>query len=184
MELNERELTDFINKFRDRVFRTCLGFVQDTEDASDLTQEVFLAVIESLHSFRSDSKLETWMYRIAVNKSINFLRKRKLKAIFKNIDNFVFGKGNKDSSKLSYNPSEIKENSDEARFLLRFALGKLNENQRTVFILAKYNEKSNKEIAEIMNMSLSAVEALQYRAKRNLQSIIRSFNNANYPENE
>jgi RNA polymerase sigma-70 factor (ECF subfamily) len=184
MELNERELTDFINKFRDRVFRTCLGFVQDTEDASDLTQEVFLAVIESIHSYRSESKLETWMYRIAVNKSLNFLRKRKIKAMFQNIDRLAFGKGSKEMPQLSHNPGEMRENSDDAKFLLRFALGKLPENQRIVFILGKYDEKSNSEIANIMEISLSAVEALQHRAKRNLQNVIRSYTKTNYDGNE
>ncbi|MFZ4463400.1 MAG: RNA polymerase sigma factor [Bacteroidales bacterium] len=184
MELNERELTDFINKFRDRVFRTCLGFVQDTDDASDLTQEVFLAVIESLHTYRSESKLETWMYRIAVNKSLNFLRKRKMKAMFRNIDNLVFGREKKEIPQASYNPGEMRENSEEARFLLAHALRKLPNNQRIAFTLSKYDEMSNERIAHIMDVSLSAVESLQHRAKRNMQNTIRTFTKIKFTENE
>jgi len=167
MELSEKELTQFINKFQDKVFRTCLGFVQNTSDASDLTQEVFLSMIESLGSFRRESQLSTWVYRIAVNKSLNHLKKQKVRRIFQNIDNF-FNPVKGEVHHYIHDPVEEKESGQDASEKLQRALAKLNENQRIAFTLSKYDELDNREIASVMSVSLSAVESLIHRAKQNI----------------
>jgi RNA polymerase sigma-70 factor (ECF subfamily) len=167
MELSEKELTQFINKFQDKVFRTCLGFVQNTSDASDLTQDVFLSVIESLGSFRSESQLSTWVYRIAVNKSLNHLKKQKVRRIFQNIDNF-FNPVKGEAHNYVHDPVEEKESGQDAAEKLQRVLRKLNENQRIAFTLSKYDELDNREIASVMSVSLSAVESLIHRAKQNI----------------
>lgn len=173
MELSEKDLTRFINKFQDRVFRTCMGFVQNTDDANDLTQDVFLAVIESLDDFRNEAQLSTWVYRIAVNKSLNHLKKKKIRNIFQNIDKLLFKYGPGKAHQFSYNPVEEDENSEEATRLLNLALRKLPESQRVAFTLSKYDEMSNNEVAVVMGNSVSAVESLLYRAKQNMQKALR-----------
>ena len=173
MELSEKDLTRFINKFQDRVFRTCMGFVQNSDDANDLTQDVFLAVIESLDDFRNEAQLSTWVYRIAVNKSLNHLKKRKTRNIFQNIDKLLFKKGSGEAHQFLYNPVAEDENSEEASRLLNHALRKLSQSQRVAFTLSKYDEMSNNEVAVVMGNSVSAVESLLFRAKQNLQKALR-----------
>jgi RNA polymerase sigma-70 factor (ECF subfamily) len=168
MELSEKELTQFINKFQDKVFRTCLGFVQNTADANDLTQDVFLSVIESIDSFRNEAQLSTWVYRIAVNKSLNHLKKRKVRNIFQSLDKLLFKPGSGESHHYVHNPADEQETSQEAARLLNNALGKLSESQRVAFTLSKYDELNSSEIASIMAISVSAVDAHIHRAKRNI----------------
>ena len=71
-----------VEKYQDKVFNTCLGFLRNVEEAEDLTQEVFIEVYESIVSFRGDAKVATFLYRIAVNKSLDYLRKKKRKKRF------------------------------------------------------------------------------------------------------
>lgn len=176
MEQSEKELTQFINKFQDRVFRTCLGFVQNKEDAEDLTQDVFVAVIKSIDDFRNESQLSTWVYRIAVNKSLNFLKKKKMRNIFQHVDKVLFRSGTGESHSYVHNPEEEKEQKNETARLLNLALGKLPQSQRTAFILSKYEDLSNAEVATVMDTSVSAVESLLHRAKQNMQNAIRKQN--------
>ena len=65
-----------VEEYQDRVFNACLNVLRDREDAEDVAQEVFIEVFNSLRSFRGDSKLSTWIYRIAVSKSLDLLRWR------------------------------------------------------------------------------------------------------------
>ena len=68
-----------VNKYQQMVVNTCYGFVHNREDAEDIAQEVFIEVHRSLHKFRKESKLSTWLYRISANKSLNFIRENKKK---------------------------------------------------------------------------------------------------------
>jgi RNA polymerase sigma-70 factor (ECF subfamily) len=173
MDLSENEITQFISKFQDKVFRTCLGFVQNADDAADLTQDVFLAVLESLGSFRNEAQLSTWLYRIAVNKSLNFLKKRNTRNIFRNIETLFTKKEGIENHDFVHNPLIEKENRQEVAKMLKNALDKLPENQRIAFTLSKYDDLTNSEIAGIMDTSVAAVESLLHRAKQNLQKSLQ-----------
>lgn len=175
MELSEKEMTQFVNKFRDKVFRTCLGFVQNADDANDLTQDVFLTVIESLGSFRNEAQLSTWVYRIAVNKSLNYLKKKKTRSIFQNLETLFTRKDATENHEFIHNPLIEKEHRQETAKLLKNALDRLPENQRIAFTLSKYEDQSNGEIATIMDVSVPAVESLLHRAKLNLQKSLQSL---------
>lgn len=176
MNLSEKELTGFIHKFQDKVFRTCLGFVQNTDDAEDLTQDVFLSVIESLGSFRNEAQLSTWVYRIAVNKSLNHLNKRKTRNIFQTLESLFSKTGDTENHDYVHNSVIENESRKEVSQMLKQALDQLPENQRIAFTLSKYEDLPNREIAAIMNISVSAVDALMHRAKLNLQKTLKSYN--------
>lgn len=175
MDLTEKEITDFINKFQDKVFRTCLGFVQNADDAKDLTQDVFLSVLESLGSFRYESQLSTWVYRIAVNKSLNHLKKRKIRSIFQNPETLFLKNDGHETHDFAHNPLIEQENQQEISKMLKNALEKLPENQRIAFTLSKYEDLANSEIARIMDVSVAAVESLLHRAKLNMQKSLQSL---------
>lgn len=162
--------------YQDMIINTCYGFVKNHTDAEDVAQEVFIEVYRSISKFREDAKLSTWLYRIAVNKSIDFLRKQKRKIWLGSIQS-VFGSEAKAmvvEDKHQPNPQQILE-QNERKIVLQHAIDKLAENQKTAFILHKYEGLSYKEIAKIMDLSLSSVESLMHRAKKNLKKLLYDY---------
>jgi len=160
-----------VKKYQQMVFRTCIGFVHNKDDADDLTQDIFIQAYQALPGFKGDSAFSTWLYRIAVNASLNRIRKSPLKNILQRIENFT-GKKNEQETFVSVSTGEDPENMlirHEQIEAVRHALDALPENQRTAIILSKYDDLSQKEIAEIMNTTEGAVEALYQRAKKNLR---------------
>ncbi|MBN2613313.1 MAG: RNA polymerase sigma factor [Bacteroidales bacterium] len=169
---DETSFRNLVEEHQLKLLRLCNGFVHSREDALDLVQEVFIEVYRSIHSFRGDSGLSTWLYRVAVNKSLNFIRKQKRKtfSLSNNIDN---------AAKLDLRDEsgapDVRMEQGQRDFLIQKALDSLQENQRIAFILNKYDDLSYKEISGIMDVSLSAVESLIHRAKTNLQKKLYRF---------
>ena len=163
------------------VFNTCLNFLQSAQDAEDITQEVFLSVHLSVQHFKNDSKLTTWIYRIAVTKSLDAIRMKKrkkrfgfMRAMFENLSNEpIFDKPNFD------HPGVLLENKERATILFK-AIDKLPENQKAAFLLNKIEQLSYNEVAAILQTSVAAVESLLFRAKQNLQRILANY----YEQNE
>lgn len=162
-EFDETAFRKLVDDYRNMVFRTCFGIVRNADDADDLAQEVFIEVFNSIATFRADSKVSTWLYRIAINKSLNFIRSQKRKRFFQSI-----GLTSTPDVPEQTNSSDLIEN-DQRKQILDAAIQALPENQRTAFVLHKIEDLSYKEIAEIMNLSLSSIESLLFRAKQNLQ---------------
>lgn len=154
-----------------RVFNTAISFVQNHEDAEDLTQEVFIEVYRSLSQFKEQSALSTWIYRITVNKSLDHLRKKNRHKRFGFLSSLFY----EDSGEVMHDkphfdhPGILLENKEKARHLFT-AMETLPENQKTAFILFNIEDLSQKQIAEIMDTSPKAVESLIGRAKQNLRS--------------
>ncbi|MBI9033336.1 MAG: sigma-70 family RNA polymerase sigma factor [Bacteroidales bacterium] len=155
-----------------KVYRTCLGIIHDRDDADDLAQDVFVEVFESLEKFRGDSALSTWLYRIAINKSLNYLRKKKISGLFKPFENY-FNSDDKKEIQIAGPDSDgagFHLENEEMKQMLNKALGALPTNQRVAFTLHKSEGLAYKQIGEIMKLSLSSVESLIHRAKKNLQT--------------
>lgn len=161
----------FVEKYQQMVFRTCMGFVHNKEDADDLTQEVFIQAYQSLPDFKMKSTFSTWLYRIAVNASLNKVRRSAGTSFFQRLESF-FGSENQMAGQLTASDMDDPENiiiKQEHSLWLQKALDSLPENQRTAIVLSKYDDLSQKEIAEILNTTEGAVEALLQRAKKNLR---------------
>jgi RNA polymerase sigma-70 factor, ECF subfamily len=169
---------EVVNLYEQHVIRTCYSLVHDDQDARDLAQEVFIEILDSAGLFRGDAKLSSWIYRIAVNKSLNHLKLQKRRQFLTRIGlrsagseedhtdvNTVNGQLNADAAMIE----------KETRTILHHAIGKLSVNQRIAFTMNKYEELSYQEIAEVMNVSLSSVESLIHRAKMNLQKNLEFF---------
>lgn len=160
-----------VEKYQLMVFRTCMGFLHDKDDADDLTQEVFIQTYQSLNSFKGDAAFSTWLYRIAVNASLNRVRKNSRTPILNRLESLFDNRKEKEISFTAYDtedPESILISNDKSRWI-QDALDSLPENQRTAIVLSKYDDLSQKEIAEIMNITEGAVEALIQRAKANLR---------------
>ncbi len=167
---DERAFRLLVERHQQLVLHTCLGFVADRDDAEDLAQEVFVELFHALRRFRGDSKLSTWIYRIAVNRSLNFVRDNKGRKFFRSLG-VRFGEDSKvdvaDESWRSRPDQEVENKQRRAN--LYSAINSLPERQRVAFTLSKLDDLSYQDIAEVMGLSLSSVESLIHRAKLNLQ---------------
>ncbi len=159
-----------------KVINICYRFVGNREVAEDLTQEVFLEVFRSIKHFRKDSKLSTWIYRIATTRSIDYIRSQKSKKRFAFLTSISDDKEVREKLPDTDSPNPEKNvTNEETKQILYQAINKLPENQRIAFILSKYDELSYKEIAEILKTSLPAVESLIHRAKKNLGKKLHKY---------
>lgn len=174
-EGDEQAFKKLVLQYRDKVFNTCLGFVKNHDDADDLAQEVFIEVFRSVSSFREDAGLSTWIYRIAVNKSLGYLRKMKRNKTTQWLKNLIgLGINNNADVPDFDHPGVLAENKERAKILFQ-AIDRLPESQRTAFTLHKLEGVSYDEIAKIMNKSLSSVESLIFRANANLRKWLYQY---------
>lgn len=174
--------SQLLDDYQQKVFGTCISFVPNKEDAEDIAQEVFLEVFRSISKFKGDSKLSTWIYKIATNKCLEFIRKKNTKKRFAFMQTIL---GNEiPLDKTSYftevnHPGILLENKEKSATIFK-AINTLPEAQRIVFTLAKIDDKSYQEIVEITGKSLSSVESLMFRAKKSLQEkLIKFYKNNN-----
>jgi len=161
-----------VDTYQDRVFNTAIGIVQNAEDAEDVAQEVFIQVYKSIHGFKGESKLSTWLYRIATTRALDLLRTRKSKKRFGFVQR-LFGEGNEPLHEIpDFNHPGIALDQKENAAKLFKAIGQLPDNQKTAFTLHKLEDLSYQEISEVMKTSVPAVDSLMHRAKQNLRKIL------------
>ena len=174
---SQKAFGSLLDEYQQKVFRTCISFVGNKEDAEDVAQEVFLEIYKSIHKFKGDSKLSTWIYKIATNKSLEFLRKKNTKKRFAFLSS-IFGNEiaiDKTSYFSDFNhPGFLIENKEKGAIVFA-AINSLPEQQKIVFTLHKVDGKSYQEITEIVDKSLSSVESLMHRAKKNLQIKLKKY---------
>ncbi len=165
-----------VEQYGQKVFNTVLGFLQNNEDAEEITQDVFTEVFRSISLFKGNSLLSTWIYRITVTKSLDFLRRKNRKKRFAVFQNVFFNEEAQSSFEPVnfYHPGVQLQNKEQSGILFS-AIDKLPENQKTTFILHKLDDLSYAEIADIMNVSVSSVESLMFRAKQKLQNLLRDY---------
>ena len=168
---NEQAFKQLVENYQKLVVNTCFGMVHNTEDAEDIAQEVFIEVFRSIHKFRADAKISTWLYRIAVNRSLNFIRDNKKTKWFQSFEDSVHTKNMELQSLATSNTDqpEFQLENKQRAILLHEAIDSLAQNQKVAFTLSKYEDLSYQEISEVMDLSVSSVESLLHRAKKNLQ---------------
>lgn len=157
------------------VYNTALGLVQSEMDAEDVTQEVFVKAWESIAGFKGESKLSTWLYRITVTKSLDFLRSKKRKKRFAYVRS-IFG----DNNELLINPPDFlhpgvqSENRERSVHLFK-AIELLPQQQKVAFVLTRLEGLNHKEVSEVLGTSVPAVESLLQRARVNLKKELETF---------
>ena len=168
---DHKSFQTLVETYQRMVVNTCLGIVHNQADAEDLAQDVFLEIFRTAENFRGDSKLSTWLYRIATNRSLNLIRNNKRKRFFQSIEDTFSGGRNRNSEISENRANQPDQNmADQQRSdLLHLTIDRLPEKQRIAFTLNKYEELPYQQIAEIMEISLASVESLIHRAKKNLQ---------------
>lgn len=159
--------TELVDQYGSKVINTCYRFVLDKEDAEDLSQEVFMEVFYSIKSFRGDAKLSTWIYRIAVTKSLDEIKKRNRQKRITSIGKLLHLEDVALWLTGGFRPDTLLEGKEKLKEVMQ-ALDTLPDSQRVAFTLSKIEGYSNSEIAEIMHASTDAVESLIYRAKKKI----------------
>lgn len=168
-EGNEAAFRELVETHKDRVYNTALGIVQNAEDAEDVAQEVFIQVYRSIHQFKGESKLSTWLYRIATTRSLDLLRSRKSKKRFGMLTRLFGEEGEPNVEVPDFHHPGIALDQKENAARLFQAIAQLPENQKTAFTLHKMEDLSYQEVADIMGNTVGAVESLMHRARQNLR---------------
>ena len=160
----ERGAFDLVVARHQRViYQLCYRFVPNHEDASDLTQDVFLRAYKGLRNFRGQSSLGTWLYRIGVNLCLNRLSAKALPT------EPVEDRHHVDTRSESA-PDRLMRTERAAR--VRAAIAQLPRKQRAALILRMYHDMAHHEIAEALGSSVGAVKANVFHALQNLKKII------------
>ncbi len=154
-----------VHHYRSSVITTCYRFLLHQQDAEDVSQDVFVAVYQSLSSFRGDAKLSTWIYRITVSKCLDEIKKRNRKKRISSLGKLLHIDIFSDWISGGTMPDTALHENERLREV-EIVLNTLPENQRIAFTLSKIDGFSTTEIAEIMNITTVAVESLIYRAKK------------------
>lgn len=149
------KITEWYDDYSDSIFHYILMMVHDYQTAEDLTHDTYLKAYKNYSSFENRSKPKTWLFSIARNITIDYMRKRKPLLVFKNM--FITQKDKEPS------PEDVVEVRETSKELYR-ALGNMKQSYREVIILRKVKEFSTKETSEILNWSESKVKSTLHRA--------------------
>lgn len=164
-----------VEKHHQRVVHICWSLLQSPEDAEDVAQEVFIEFFRSLNSFRGDSAVSTWLYRLSVNKALDYLRsvnrQKRGKGLVVSLEKENVERFAREQAPM---PSDHME-AEERRRLLRWGIEQLPERQKLAITLSKLDELSQQEVAQIMDTTISSVESLLVRAKKRLKEILSSY---------
>jgi RNA polymerase sigma factor (sigma-70 family) len=172
---DETAFKKLVDEWQHMVYNTALSIVQNEEDADDITQEVFIQVFRSVGSFKGDSKFSTWLYRITVSKALDHEKKMKRQQRGGFVQQ-LFGVSAVEQKQVTeFNHPGVQLEKKEKANELFSALKLIPDNQRIAFTLHNLEGQSYREIAEIMNTSLFAVESLIGRAKTNLKKELSKY---------
>ncbi len=173
---SEPALGELYQIFKDQVYNTALSYLQHVSDAEEVTQDVFVKIFQSAARFEGKSAVSTWIYRITVNRSLDMLQHRQRQKRFGFVVRLFQPETGVPSLELPHfeHPGVALENKENARILFQ-AIESLPPQQKTAFILSFVEELPRQEVAEVMELSLKAVESLLQRAKGNLRKRLENF---------
>ena len=173
---DRQAVQQFIDTHKGRVYNTVLGMVQNAEDAEELAQDVFIKALQTIENFKGESQLGTWLYRIAINASLDHIKKKKRKKRFA----FLVSIGGGDNESADVDPPHFihpgwqLENKELGTALFK-AIDQLAEKQKTALILNKIEGLSYEQTAQVMETTVSSVESLLFRARQNLKKIMEGY---------
>jgi RNA polymerase sigma-70 factor (ECF subfamily) len=167
---------DLVKRYQERIYATVYHMTSNHEDANDLAQEAFIKAYQALKSFKGGSSFYTWVYRIAVNKTINFLKQRKNKAQM-SLDDLDFNaEHHPDLVALISEKTPRREISlTELQEKLNIAMQKLSEPHRLVVTLHDVQGLSHEEIAKIMECNIGTVRSRLFYARQQLQAYLSDY---------
>ena len=177
---DEAAFKTIVDAWQDMVYNTALGIIQNAEDAEDISQEVFVQVYESIHTFKGEAKFSTWLYKITVTKTMDHIRRKKRKKRFAFIQS-LFGINDEIAHDPPdfHHPGVVLDKKETAAELFK-AIDQLPENQKIAFTLSKLEGLNYQEVSEIMNTTVPSIESLLHRAKNNLKKLLEIYYREKY----
>lgn len=149
---NEDCFIELVNLYKKKIVGLCYSYTEDYQEAEDISQEIFISINKNMNSFRGDSSLSTFIYRVTVNKCLDYKRKRSIKGFLNGL----------------FNIKKDEENLDDKTYI-RQSIKELPDELRVPIVLYYYVGLNQKEIAEVLNVSQKTIEGRIYRAKGKLK---------------
>ena len=146
------------------MFQVVLRYLKNTHDAEEVAQDVLLKALKSLHTFKNNSSVKTWLYRISVNYSKNFLAKKKLRNIF----TFMGQEQAYQDFAVNYDDGQKQLENQEFKERFYNCLDKLPEKQRETFALRYFEDLSYEEISNLLGTSVGGLKANYFQAVKKL----------------
>ncbi len=161
-----RGFETLMRTYSEQVYWIIRRMVVNHDDANDIMQNCFMKVWSNLHNFRGEAKLSTWLYKIAVNESINFINKEKKR--------LNLAEDADDSFLLNNIESDPYFDGDELQLKLQKAIASLPEKQRLVFNMRYYDEMKYEQISEVLGTSVGALKASYHHAEKKISAAMES----------
>ena len=177
---DESAFKTIVEQWQDLVYNTILGIVQNETEAEDLAQDVFIKVFEKIDTFKGDAKFSTWLYRIATTTALDHLRSKKRKKRFGFLQSITGGAGEEKEQIPDFNHPGVSLDNKERAAVLFKAIETLPENQKAAYTLHKLEGLSYRDVSEVLNTTVSAVESLMSRANQNLRKQLEEYYNKHY----
>jgi RNA polymerase sigma-70 factor (ECF subfamily) len=165
---DERAFEHFIRKYQNMVFSLALRFLGNYQDAEDITQEIFITVFKQIESFRGESSMSTWLYRITVNHCKNRVKYLARRRVYKERDTSERVQlQNRSSGFMASKPDEPDQvlEAKEAETRIMQVMAELEEDHKTILLLRELENLSYAEIAEIMQLEEGTVKSKLHRAR-------------------
>lgn len=161
----------FIEKYENQIYNLCLSIVKNRDDALDLTQEAFLLAYKNLKKFKGEAAFSTWIYRIAYNLSINFIKRKGeiLTILDKDDEELEFQIEDKTSSIWD----EIEK--EERIKIIDECLNKLKDSERLIIELREIENLSYEEISKILSLPIGTIKSRLFRAREHLKNEVEKF---------
>lgn len=187
-QLNEKELIlklklgdesafkVLVTNYQNKVYNVVLHILHHATDAEDAAHETFIQVYESISGFKEASSLSTWIYKIAIRKALEKIRKQKVRQKLQLMMPWWMPAEQNSIEALWLNPEIKFENKEQAKMIFK-AIANLPNNQRIVFTLIRLQGMKHLEVSEIMKLSVKAIESLLTRAKENLKISLSPYKN-------
>ena len=173
---DESAYDELVKRYQERVYATIYHMTANHEDAGDLAQETFIKGFQALKSFKGDSSFYTWVYRIAVNKTINFLKQRKNKSHLSLNDLDLNAENDPDMVALVCDKTPRREAGlSELQEKLNAAMLKLSPAHRLVVTLHDVQGLAHEEIANIMDCNIGTVRSRLFYARQQLQAYLSDY---------
>lgn len=167
---------DLVKRYQERIYATIYHMTSNHEDANDLAQEAFIKAFQALKSFKGGSSFYTWIYRIAVNKTINFLKQRKNRAQLSLNDLDINAEHDPDLVALISDKTPRRDAGlAELQEKLNAAMQKLSEHHRLVVTLHDVQGMSHEEIAAVMDCNIGTVRSRLFYARQQLQALLSDY---------
>lgn len=175
-EGDETALAPLVEKYKRMVYRLAMQITKNHADADDVMQETFIKVYRSIRTFRKDAAFETWLYRIAVNEALNFVkrRERQRESTLETASESEYEAMTRYRAQIDHDPHVHAEKA-ELRHHVTEAVNNLSLKHRTVVILHEFEGLTHAEIASILHCSEGTVRSRLHYARKKLRTLLKSY---------